>query len=124
MFNIFIDLCDRGFMLLFKIIFHCLCYYSCPSYPPLSPFTQTPPPSQYPHHCPCPWVLHKCSWLLHVLYCTLHPYGYSVTTVTYFLIPSTFFKNIFIDYAITVVPFPPILFTPSCPSPPSHIPPL
>ena len=32
-------------------------------------------------------------------------------------------KYIFIDYAITVVPFPPIHSTPSCPSPPSHIPP-
>ena len=32
------------------------------------------------------------------------------------------FLNRFIDYAITVVPFPPH-FTPSCPPPPSHIPP-
>ena len=34
--------------------------------------------------------------------------------------------NTFIDYAITVVPFPPpsLHSTPSCPSPPSHIPPL
>ena len=32
------------------------------------------------------------------------------------------FFNRFIDYAITVVPFPPH-FTPSCPPPPSHIPP-
>ena len=35
-----------------------------------------------------------------------------------------FFFNIFIDYAITVVPFPPFHSTPSCPPPPSHIPPL
>ena len=34
----------------------------------------------------------------------------------------SFFKNIFIDYAITVIPFPPP--TPSYPPPPSHIPPL
>ena len=33
------------------------------------------------------------------------------------------FLNIFIDYAITVVPFPPHS-TPSCPPPLSHIPPL
>ena len=32
--------------------------------------------------------------------------------------------DIFIDYAITVVPFPPLHSTPSCPPPPSHIPPL
>ena len=31
---------------------------------------------------------------------------------------------IYIDYAITVVPFPPLHSTPSCPPPPSHIPPL
>ena len=31
--------------------------------------------------------------------------------------------NMFIDYAITVVPFPPLHSTPSCPPPPSHIPP-
>ena len=35
-----------------------------------------------------------------------------------------FLKNIFIDYAITVVPFPPLHSTPSCPPPPPHIPPL
>ena len=35
-----------------------------------------------------------------------------------------FFFNIFIDYAITVVPFPPPHSTPSCPTPPSHIRPL
>ena len=35
------------------------------------------------------------------------------------------FFNIFIDYAITVVPFPapPPHSTPSCPPPPSHLPP-
>ena len=36
---------------------------------------------------------------------------------------SSLFKNIFIDYAITVVPFPPLYSTPSCTPPPSHIPP-
>ena len=36
--------------------------------------------------------------------------------------PYSFF-NIFIDYAITVVPFPPLHSTPSYPPPPSHIPP-
>ena len=35
-----------------------------------------------------------------------------------------YFLNIFIDYAITVVPFPAPHSTPSCPLPPSHIPPL
>ena len=34
------------------------------------------------------------------------------------------FKNIFIDYAITVVPFPPLHSIQCCPPPPSHIPPL
>ena len=36
---------------------------------------------------------------------------------------TSFFKNfdIFIDYAITVVPFPPLHSTPSCPPLPSHI---
>ena len=33
------------------------------------------------------------------------------------------FFDIFIDYAITVVPFPPLHSTPSCLPPPSHIPP-
>ena len=33
------------------------------------------------------------------------------------------FFRIFIDYAITVVPFPPLHSTPSYPLPPSHIPP-
>ena len=33
------------------------------------------------------------------------------------------FFDIFIDYAITVVPFPPLHSTPSYPPPPSHIPP-
>ena len=33
------------------------------------------------------------------------------------------FLNIFIDYAITVVPVPPLHSTPSCPPLPSHIPP-
>ena len=33
------------------------------------------------------------------------------------------FFDIFIDYAITVVPFPPLHSTPSCTPPPSHIPP-
>ena len=32
-----------------------------------------------------------------------------------------FFFDIFIDYAITVVPFLPLHSTPSCPPPPSHI---
>ena len=35
-----------------------------------------------------------------------------------------FFCNIFIDYATTVVPFPPLHSTPSCTPPPSYIPPL
>ena len=42
----------------------------------------------------------------------------------YFLFVCFCFLNIFIDYAITVVPFPPLHSTPSCPPPPSHIPPL
>ena len=33
------------------------------------------------------------------------------------------FFDIFIDYAITVVPFLPLHSNPSCPPPPSHIPP-
>ena len=48
-------------------------------------------------------------------------------TVTYKGVPirlSADFFNIFIDYAITVVPFPPSHSTPSCPPPPSHIPSL
>ena len=36
----------------------------------------------------------------------------------------SFLKNIFIDYAIIVVPFPPLHSTLSCTLPPSHIPPL
>ena len=35
-----------------------------------------------------------------------------------------YFFDIFIHYAITVVPFPPLHTTPSCPPYPSHIPPL
>ena len=34
-----------------------------------------------------------------------------------------FFLNIFIDYAITVVPLPPLHSTPSCPPPPPTFPP-
>ena len=34
------------------------------------------------------------------------------------------FFDIFIDYANTVVPFPPLHSTSSCPPPPSQIPPL
>ena len=45
----------------------------------------------------------------------LNPFHFSLLFVSFFL-------NIFIDYAITVVPFPPHS-TPSCPLPPSHIPP-
>ena len=37
---------------------------------------------------------------------------------------SSFFFDIFIDYAITLVPFLPLHSTPSCPPPLSHIPPL
>ena len=33
----------------------------------------------------------------------------------------SYFFDIFIDYAITVVPFPPLHSTPSCPPLPSHI---
>ena len=40
-----------------------------------------------------------------------------------FLFFNIVFFDIFIDYAITVVPFPPLHSTPSCPRPPSHIPP-
>ena len=36
---------------------------------------------------------------------------------------AAFKKYIFIDYAITVVPFPPLHSTPSCTPPPSHSPP-
>ena len=36
---------------------------------------------------------------------------------------SSFFFDIFIDYAITLVPFPPLHSTPSCPPPLSHSPP-
>ena len=34
-----------------------------------------------------------------------------------------YFLNVFIDYTIAVVPFLPLHSTPSCPPPPSHIPP-
>ena len=34
------------------------------------------------------------------------------------------FKIYFIDYAITVVPFPPLYYLPPCTPPPTHIPPL
>ena len=40
----------------------------------------------------------------------------------FFLLFFGVFLNIFIAYAITVVPFPPPNSTPSCPPPPSHIP--
>ena len=42
------------------------------------------------------------------------------TSPQYFIL----FLNIFIDYAITVVPFPCLHSTPFCPPPPAHIPPL
>ena len=42
----------------------------------------------------------------------------------YFKMPRIWHFYIFIDYAITVVPFPPLHSTPSCPPPPSHIPTL
>ena len=44
--------------------------------------------------------------------------------IVYFYHLLFFFFDIFVDYAITVVPFPPLHSTPSCTPPPSHIPPL
>ena len=45
----------KDFLLLF--------YYSCLNFPPLpSPTLHTPcSHSQFPHCCPCPWVIHTCS---------------------------------------------------------------
>ena len=61
-------------------------------------FPLCPPPprtpnclGQSPHHCSCPWVMHMDSLLLHFLCCALHPRGSSVTTYSYFLIPSPFY---------------------------------
>ena len=51
-------------------------------------------------------------------YAVLCRYVHSLFLFFYYFL----FFNIFIDYAITVVPFPPHS-TPSCPPPPSHIPP-
>ena len=53
------------------------------------PLLSTPTPSGNPHtivhvHGSCIQVL----WLLHLLFSTVHPHGYSVTTYLYFLIPS------------------------------------
>ena len=45
--------------------------------------------------------------------------------ICFMYVITSFFKiYIFMDYAIRVVPFPPLHSTPSCPPPPSHIPPL
>ena len=52
----------------------------------------------------------------------LWTYKTSIPTTLYFLF--FLFFDIFIDYAIRVVPFPPLHSTPSCPPSPSHIPPL
>ena len=42
----------------FKIIFYCLCYYSCPDFPPLPLSTQHPQSlRQSSHCCSCPWVM-------------------------------------------------------------------
>ena len=45
----------------FKKIFYCLCYYSCPNFSPFAFLCPASPHSQYPHRCPCPWVIHTCS---------------------------------------------------------------
>ena len=53
-----ISLVNRLFF--FKIIFYWLCYYSCPSFPPLVPLYPSPPLQSYrqsPHLCSCPWVM-------------------------------------------------------------------
>ena len=54
---------------------------------PIHPASPTPsgnPPTIGHIHGSCIQVL----WLLHLLYCTLHPHGYSITTYLHFLIPS------------------------------------
>ena len=45
------------------------------------------------------------------------------TKMTFPKVKNNTFLYILIDYAITVVPFPTFHSTPSCPPPPSHIPP-
>ena len=60
----------------------------------------------------------KCN--THNYYTTLNNLMiYTPITTCHFL---PFLKNIFIDHAITVVPFPPFHSTPSCTPPPAHIP--
>ena len=48
-------------------------------------------------------------------------FNYSFILFSFCIYKIFFFFDIFIDYAITVVPFSPLHSTPSCPPPPSHI---
>ena len=61
--------------------------------------------------------------MIHVFVSSIYHLLYIMQSA-YQVIGYVFFINIFIDYAITVVPFSPLHSTPSCPPPPSHIPPL
>ena len=61
--------------------------------------------------------------MIHVFVSSIYHLLYIMQSA-YQVIGYLFFINIFIDYAITVVPFSPLHSTPSCPPPPSHIPPL
>ena len=115
-------------------------------FPPFTPLHPAHPltPTFLPLYSSCPWVIHisslastfPISFLLSpCLFSTYHLcHLFSVPFPP--LSPSHspvdnppcdlhfFFLDIFIDYAITVVPFLPLHSTPSCPPPHSHIPPL
>ena len=63
---------------------------------------------------------HQILYLFSWPFC--HPRMWFLTSRLSFIL-FYFIFNIFIDYAITVVPFSPLHSTPSCTPPPSHIPP-
>ena len=78
---------------LFKIVFCCLCYYSCPKFFLSVPLHTGPPAHslrQPPHCCPCPWGLHVCSLATPFPVLSVHPHDCSVTTYLYFSVPPPF----------------------------------
>ena len=81
-----------------------LCIVMCVHHPKSSPLTLSfVPPLLSPTFPHCP---------------------FSLVITTLLSMRFVCFFDIFIDYAITVVPFLPLHSTPPCPPPPSHIPPL
>ena len=81
------------FQRLYQQFFNCILLFMLLELSQFSPFVPIHPASPTPSGNP-PTIGHihgsciQVLWLLHLLYCTLHPHGYSITTYLHFLIPS------------------------------------